>query len=75
MKTVGKIMSDSSEKLNDKSVMFETSCHTGAACVRLIMDGVTSYSLFPGQIIGIDGVNNTGRDSFHVKDILEVYIS
>lgn len=65
-------MSDSSAKLNDKSVMLETSGHSGAALVRLMMDGIPNFSLFPGQIVGLEGVNNTGRDMFHVKQIMEV---
>ena len=53
-----------------QNVLFETSQISGAATVRLLLDGVRQFSLFPGQVIGVEGVNNTGRDAFHANEII-----
>ncbi|KAG2223782.1 hypothetical protein INT45_001916, partial [Circinella minor] len=60
---VGRICSDAAEgKLNDKSVMLETSRDLGMGKrVRLDLTKVYNYSLFPGQIVGVEGTNNTGK--------------
>ena len=74
IKAVGKVMSDSSAKLNDKSIMFETSSRFGAACVHLNVDGISKFSFFPGQILCVEGVNNTGRDVFHAQKLFDLPI-
>ncbi|KAI8142596.1 DNA polymerase alpha/epsilon subunit B-domain-containing protein [Fennellomyces sp. T-0311] len=60
---VGRICSDASEgKLNDKSVMLETSRDIGMGRrIRLDLGKIQNYALFPGQIVGVEGTNNTGR--------------
>jgi DNA polymerase alpha subunit B len=71
----GMICSDSSaegSKLNDKSVVLETSRDLGMGKhVPLDLSKVDSYSLFPGQIVGMKGTNHNGR-AFQVEEILLV---
>ncbi|KAI8341362.1 DNA polymerase alpha subunit B N-terminal-domain-containing protein [Chlamydoabsidia padenii] len=68
---VGRICSDSSEgKLNDKSILLETSRTLGMGKrVKLDMSNTIGYSLFPGQIVAVEGTNKTGK-SFSVEKIL-----
>ncbi|KAI8388386.1 DNA polymerase alpha/epsilon subunit B-domain-containing protein [Radiomyces spectabilis] len=68
---VGRICCDASEgKLNDKSVMLETSRAIGMGKrVKLDLSNVDQYALFPGQIVAVEGVNNTGH-TFTVHKIL-----
>ncbi|KAI9498209.1 DNA polymerase alpha subunit B N-terminal-domain-containing protein [Zychaea mexicana] len=60
---VGRICCDAAEgKLNDKSVVLETSRDLGMGKrVRLDLGKVQNYALFPGQIVGVKGTNITGR--------------
>ncbi|KAI9271661.1 DNA polymerase alpha/epsilon subunit B-domain-containing protein [Phascolomyces articulosus] len=60
---VGRICCDAAEgKLNDKSVMLETSRDIGMGKrIRLDLGKVQNYALFPGQIVGVEGTNNTGK--------------
>eukprot|EP00854_Cymbomonas_tetramitiformis_P005284 gene5284-6421_t len=59
---VGRVVCDSSEgRLNGASVMLEGSIkHSGGERVRLELRNLPSFSLFPGQIIAIEGNNPTG---------------
>ncbi|KAI7878819.1 DNA polymerase alpha, subunit B, partial [Lichtheimia hyalospora FSU 10163] len=60
---VGRICCDASEgKLNAQSILLESSRDLGMGKrVQLDVSRVEQYSLFPGQILGVEGVNNTGR--------------
>ncbi|CAO3591206.1 unnamed protein product [Absidia cylindrospora] len=68
---VGRICCDASEgKLNDKSILLETSRTLGMGKrVKLDISQVNEYTLFPGQIIAVEGTNKTGK-SFTVDKIL-----
>ncbi|KAJ3040317.1 DNA-directed DNA polymerase alpha subunit pol12 [Rhizophlyctis rosea] len=67
--TVGRVCCDSiaeSAKLNEQSVVLETSRAIGAGCrVKLNLNDLTAsgkgFALFPGQIIGVEGTNPSGR--------------
>ncbi|KAI9313261.1 DNA polymerase alpha/epsilon subunit B-domain-containing protein [Dichotomocladium elegans] len=68
---VGRICCDASDgKMNIKSVVLETSRALGMGRrVLLDFNRINQYSLFPGQIIGVQGVNNTGK-VFVVDNVL-----
>lgn len=70
---VGRIVSDMPDgKLSPSSVLLESSRSMGAGSrVRLKLDGIRSYSFFPGQIVAVKGVNASGK-YFAVKEILEI---
>eukprot|EP00873_Tetraselmis_striata_P017967 jgi/Tetstr1/438231/TSEL_002883.t1 len=58
----GRITCDSDGKLNEQSAMLEGSMqHSGGASVKLDLSKVPSYSLFPGQVVLVEGTNPTGR--------------
>ncbi|KAI8989258.1 DNA polymerase alpha/epsilon subunit B-domain-containing protein [Pilobolus umbonatus] len=67
----GRICGDTSEgKLNDKSVLLETSRDLGMGKrIRLNLSRVNDYSLFPGQVVAVEGKNLRG-DCIHVDNIL-----
>ncbi|KAM3583242.1 DNA-directed DNA polymerase alpha subunit pol12 [Umbelopsis sp. WA50703] len=60
---VGRICcEDSAGKLNEQSVMLETSRYTGMGKrVKLQLGELPAFSLFPGQIVALEGVNNSGK--------------
>lgn len=68
---VGRIASDSLEgRLNSASLVLETSRRTGAGLrVPLKVDNLPSVNFFPGQIVGLRGINASG-DYFSVKEVL-----
>ncbi|KAF7729841.1 DNA-directed DNA polymerase alpha subunit pol12 [Apophysomyces ossiformis] len=68
---VGRICCDASEgKLNEKSVLLETSRQLGMGKrVKLDLTRLDKYALFPGQIIAVEGINSAGR-SFVVDKLL-----
>ncbi|EIE80547.1 hypothetical protein RO3G_05252 [Rhizopus delemar RA 99-880] len=68
--TFGRICSDASEgKLNAESVMLETSKELGMGKrIKLDLSKLQDYSLFPGQIVGVQGFNRNGN-SFQVECI------
>ena len=70
---VGRICSDSNEgKLNTASLVLETSRRTGAGLrVPLNIEGISSYSLFPGQIVALKGTNASG-EKFTAAEMLEM---
>ncbi|CAJ0905175.1 2174_t:CDS:2, partial [Entrophospora sp. SA101] len=68
--TVGKICCDSEGRLNPESAMLVTSINLGERVIKLFLNDLPSFSLFPGQIIGVEGVNNTGN-CLYVKKIYE----
>ena len=60
VKTVGRIFSESDMRMNDGSVMLETSRRVGGGSrVRLNLNGIAEFALFPGQVVGVEGMNNT----------------
>ncbi|CAJ0630603.1 14133_t:CDS:2 [Entrophospora sp. SA101] len=69
--TVGKICCDSEGRLNPESAMLVTSINLGERVIKLFLNDLPSFSLFPGQIIGVEGVNNTGN-CLYVKKIYEL---
>ncbi|RCI02079.1 DNA-directed DNA polymerase alpha subunit pol12, partial [Rhizopus stolonifer] len=68
--TCGRICSDSEDKLNETSVLLQTSKDLGMGRrVKLDLAGLEQYSLFPGQIVGLYG-RNTNGEVFSVERIL-----
>ncbi|KAG5438673.1 hypothetical protein PCANB_002392 [Pneumocystis canis] len=69
---VGRIIcdSDSDCRLNTTSIILETSRRFGAGSrVLLHIDNLSSYALFPGQILGVKGINSSGV-YFSVREFL-----
>ncbi|RUS20276.1 DNA polymerase alpha/epsilon subunit B-domain-containing protein, partial [Endogone sp. FLAS-F59071] len=59
---VGRVCCDAEGRLNDQSVLLETSRRFGGLYrVKLALGNVPEYTLFPGQIIGVQGPNITGH--------------
>ncbi|KAJ2960153.1 hypothetical protein NQZ79_g4508 [Umbelopsis isabellina] len=60
---VGRICcEDSAGKLNEQSVMLETSRYMGMGKrVKLQLGELPAFSFFPGQIVALEGVNNSGK--------------
>merc|ERR1719354_509911 len=57
----GRVCCDSVGRLNSKSVLLEGSMETSAGeKVPLDLSDVSNYSLFPGQIVAMQGKNSTG---------------
>ncbi|XP_048732444.1 DNA polymerase alpha subunit B-like [Ostrea edulis] len=68
---VGRICCDSLGKLNAKSVILEGSRDTSAGrYIPLDLSDLKQYSLFPGQIVAMDGTNTSGQ-KFVVKKLYE----
>ncbi|KAF7839819.1 DNA polymerase alpha subunit B [Senna tora] len=60
--TVGMICCDGEGRLNEKSVMLQSSTeHSGGQRVRLELQQLSHFSVFPGQIVGIQGHNPSGH--------------
>jgi DNA polymerase alpha subunit B len=58
----GRICCDSEGKINKESVLLEGSrTQSGGRRVMLELKEVPAFSLFPGQIVMVEGVNSTGR--------------
>ncbi|NXF57631.1 DPOA2 polymerase, partial [Ciccaba nigrolineata] len=59
---LGQIGCDSNGKLNAKSVVLEGDReHSSGGQIPLDLSELQEYSLFPGQIVALEGTNNTGR--------------
>ncbi|XP_068280890.1 DNA polymerase alpha subunit B [Nyctibius grandis] len=59
---LGQIGCDSNGKLNAKSVVLEGDReHSSGGQVPLDLSELKEYSLFPGQIVALEGTNSTGR--------------
>ncbi|KAL1336467.1 hypothetical protein AAHE18_10G065200 [Arachis hypogaea] len=59
---VGMVCCDTEGRLNDKSVMLQGSVeHSGGECVRLDLQRLSHFSIFPGQVVGIEGNNPSGH--------------
>ena len=72
---MGRIVLDSASgdgHLNAKSLMIETSRRLGnGARVSLRVDSIASFSVFPGQVLGFQGINASGQ-YFNVSKILNL---
>jgi len=59
---VGRIVPELEPELDETSVLVEGSLkHSAGARVRLNLDQLTSFALFPGQVVGLEGVNPIGK--------------
>ncbi|KAL9353140.1 hypothetical protein Peur_055820 [Populus x canadensis] len=59
---VGMICCDGEGRLNEKSIMLQSSVeHSGGRNVRLELHNLSQFSVFPGQIVGIEGQNPSGH--------------
>nr|XP_022332439.1 DNA polymerase alpha subunit B-like [Crassostrea virginica] len=68
---VGRVCCDSLGKMNAKSVILEGSRDTSAGrFIPLDLSDLKQYSLFPGQIVAMEGINTSGQ-KFVVKKLYE----
>ncbi|XP_058072274.1 uncharacterized protein LOC131221141 [Magnolia sinica] len=59
---VGMVCCDGEGHLNEKSILLQGSVeHSGGQRVRLDLQKLNRFSLFPGQVIGIEGHNPSGH--------------
>lgn len=58
---LGQICCDSNGKLNAQSVLLEAGPEQGGQQVPVDLSELKEYSLFPGQVVVMDGMNTTGR--------------
>ncbi|CAL0308757.1 unnamed protein product [Lupinus luteus] len=59
---VGMICCDGEGRLNDKSIMLQSSAeYSGGESVRLDLQRLSHFSVFPGQVVGIEGHNPSGH--------------
>ncbi|KAK7306232.1 hypothetical protein VNO77_44158 [Canavalia gladiata] len=59
---VGMVCCDGEGRINEKAVMLQSSMeHSGGECVRLDLQHLSHYSVFPGQVVGIGGHNPSGH--------------
>ncbi|XP_040437251.1 DNA polymerase alpha subunit B isoform X1 [Falco naumanni] len=59
---LGQIGCDSNGKLNAKSVVLEGDReHSGGGQIPLDLSELKEYSLFPGQVVALEGTNSTGK--------------
>ncbi|KAK9696353.1 DNA-directed DNA polymerase alpha subunit pol12 [Basidiobolus ranarum] len=69
--TGGRVCSDSEAKINDKSILLEPSRIIGSGLrVQLDLNEIPSFAMFPGLIIGVEGLNNTGA-SFTASKVFQ----
>jgi len=63
IKTIGRVCNDAHEgRVNKTSLLLEGNRHeAGGQRVELTVDALQSYSLFPGQIVGVEGMCPAGR--------------
>ncbi|XP_062110595.1 uncharacterized protein LOC133822327 [Humulus lupulus] len=60
--SVGMICCDGEGRLNEKSALLQSSVeHSGGQRVRLELQNTNQFSIFPGQIVGIEGHNPSGH--------------
>lgn len=68
---MGRIVCDSDAKLNENSVLLESSRNIGSGIkIPLNLSSCLSFSLFPGQIVMVEGVNPDGK-CLHVTKFLQ----
>eukprot|EP00066_Takifugu_rubripes_P005908 XP_003970292.1 PREDICTED: DNA polymerase alpha subunit B [Takifugu rubripes] len=58
---LGQICCDSNGKLNAQSVLLEAGPDQGGQQVPVNLSELKEYSLFPGQVVVMEGMNTTGR--------------
>ncbi|XP_028272481.1 DNA polymerase alpha subunit B [Parambassis ranga] len=58
---LGQVCCDSNGKLNAQSVLLEAGPEQGGQQVPVDLSELQEYSLFPGQVVVIEGMNTTGR--------------
>ncbi|KAM6924144.1 DNA polymerase alpha subunit B [Xenentodon cancila] len=58
---LGQVCCDSNGKLNAQSVLLEAGPEQGGQQVPVDLSELKEYSLFPGQVVVIEGMNTTGR--------------
>ncbi|KAK3139635.1 hypothetical protein QOZ80_5AG0386660 [Eleusine coracana subsp. coracana] len=62
MFAVGMVVCDGEGRLNEKSILLQGSVeHSRGQRVRLDLKDLDHFSLFPGQVVGIDGHNPSGH--------------
>lgn len=60
--TVGMICCDGEGHLNEKSTLLQSSVeHSGGQRVRLELQKLNQFSVFPGQVVGVEGHNPSGH--------------
>ncbi|XP_019739863.1 DNA polymerase alpha subunit B [Hippocampus comes] len=57
---LGQVCCDSNGKLNAQSVLLEAGQEQGGQQVRVDLSELQEYSLFPGQVVAMEGMNTTG---------------
>uniref|UniRef100_A0AAR2JS58 DNA polymerase alpha subunit B n=1 Tax=Pygocentrus nattereri TaxID=42514 RepID=A0AAR2JS58_PYGNA len=57
---LGQVCCDSNGKLNAQSVLLEASQEHGARQVPVDLSELKDYSLFPGQVVVMEGINTSG---------------
>ncbi|CAG5990406.1 unnamed protein product [Menidia menidia] len=76
---LGQVCCDSNGKLNAQSVLLEAGPEQGGQQVSVDLSELKEYSLFPGQVVVMEGMNTTGKKlvasklyevSYHFSDIL-----
>ncbi|XP_029368460.1 DNA polymerase alpha subunit B isoform X1 [Echeneis naucrates] len=58
---LGQVCCDSNGKLNAQSVLLEAGPEQGGQQVPVDLSELKEYSLFPGQVVVMEGMNTTGR--------------
>ncbi|MEQ2315336.1 DNA polymerase alpha subunit B [Ameca splendens] len=58
---LGQVCCDSNGKLNARSVLLEAGQEQGGQQVPVDLSELKEYSLFPGQVVVMDGMNTTGK--------------
>ncbi|KAK5600426.1 hypothetical protein CRENBAI_021723 [Crenichthys baileyi] len=58
---LGQVCCDSNGKLNAQSVLLEAGQEQGGQQVPVDLSELKEYSLFPGQVVVMDGMNTTGK--------------
>ncbi|XP_069550593.1 DNA polymerase alpha subunit B isoform X1 [Brachyistius frenatus] len=58
---LGQVCCDSNGKLNAQSVLLEAGPDQGGQQVPVDLSEIEEYSLFPGQVVVMEGMNATGR--------------
>uniref|UniRef100_A0A667X4D4 DNA polymerase alpha subunit B n=1 Tax=Myripristis murdjan TaxID=586833 RepID=A0A667X4D4_9TELE len=58
---LGQVCCDSNGKLNAQSVLLEVGPEQGGQQVSVDLSELREYSLFPGQVVVMEGMNTTGR--------------
>uniref|UniRef100_A0A7N0ZY30 DNA polymerase alpha subunit B n=1 Tax=Kalanchoe fedtschenkoi TaxID=63787 RepID=A0A7N0ZY30_KALFE len=59
---VGMICCDGEGRLNEKSTLLQCSAeHSGGQRVRLDLQKLRQFSIFPGQVVGVEGNNPSGH--------------